>query len=507
MADARSYIVSFEGVSATVGGVDIAALVELHLNFTANSIPTVTLLVDVGAVNENASAVDGVSLAEAGGFLQGLRGMVKSSSGTLELSVTAVSTGPGGSDTQTLKLSGWMLTDVAFSPVVRGGVCTASLTFMHPICKANFGGEMPALLSTNPVFNDGGSNPLDVFISALKTYADTARVADVRDTPNVPDGSAGPLEIREALLSQMDKAVSALAAHTAWSGGGLPLFTALAAYEPQVIQALSRYAAPTGGTSVFQRFSRALVPECSLVMGGDFTSSALSVHPLCPWASPTSSVGEGDIVSIALPQRDPSPISGVHMLSNDTSEELEDSYHQDGAQIKKLPSEIFYVPQSEIGAEYMYGPIVQLQEPGWLYDTHCLVVAASRTPPKQPATPTSTPISDDTASINAMGESQVAIDYASALMACSKAYYETSLMSGWVFEVTCRLMLSANIRPGEVMAVKAAGSTVLCGYVNSITHSISIRGRSATTVVTCSHPQIMGKRPESITSGDNAMYQ
>lgn len=506
MSGARSYIVSFEGVSANVGGVDISALVELHLNFTANSIPTVTLLVDVGAVNESASAVDGVSLVKAGGFLQSLRGMVKSSSGTLRLSVTAVSMGPGGSDTQTLKLSGWMLTDVVFSPIVRGGVCTASLTFMHPICKANFGGEMPALLSTNPVFN-GGSNPLDVFISAANTYADTARVADIRDTPNVPGGSADPLVIREALLSQMEKAVSALAEHVTWSGGGLPLFTALAAYEPQVIQALSRYAAPTGGTSLFQRFSRALVPECSLVIGGDFTSPALSVHPLCPWASPTSSVDEGDIVSIALPQRDPSPISGVHMLSNDTSEELEDSYSQIGAQIKKLQSEIFYVPQSEIGAEYMYGPIVQLQEPGWLYDTHCLIVSASRTPPKQPDTPTSMPISDDTASINAMGESQVSIDYASALMACSKAYYETSLMSGWVFEVTCRLMLSANIRPGEVMAVNAAGSTVLCGYVNSITHSISIRGRSATTVVTCSHPQIMGKRPDSITSGDNAMYQ
>ena len=45
---AKHYLVSFENVSASIGGSDISSIVELQLVAAANAVPQVTLLVDVG---------------------------------------------------------------------------------------------------------------------------------------------------------------------------------------------------------------------------------------------------------------------------------------------------------------------------------------------------------------------------------------------------------------------------------------------------------------------------
>jgi hypothetical protein len=51
--------VSFADVAASVGGFDIAGIVEFRLQASANSVPEITLLVDIGQ-DGGAEAVEAV---------------------------------------------------------------------------------------------------------------------------------------------------------------------------------------------------------------------------------------------------------------------------------------------------------------------------------------------------------------------------------------------------------------------------------------------------------------
>ncbi len=517
MADTSHYLVSFENVSASVGGYDISSIVEFQLEAQANGIPTITLLVDAGYSGQaNAPVVaDHMTLGDARSVVDTCMSMVRTAGATLSFSVTVRSTGMGGSETQTLSLSGWMLTDVSLSPIQERGVCTASLTFMHPICKSHFGGAVPGLLSRPISYASlAGDNPLSVFVEALGLYGAEAE----RETPREPsvDGAPDQQAIRASLLGRLAKAKADLESSLAWSGGGLPAEAQLPEWGDAHRAGLAVYAAPSGGTSVFQRFTRGLVPECSLAIGGDFTAQKLEVGPFRPWADATTSIADSDIVSMQFPKHDPTPLSGVRLWATDSADGLPYSFHRDEGQSAGYPSDVFYVPASELSAEYMYGPIQQFQEPTWLAEVRefeMMRVSNARSDAKgatDNALVTAASVArDGTASFGSGDTAQASVDYASALLACGKAYYETSLMKDWVFEVTARLMFrsgGAMLCPGRVVSIKSGGKEAIAGYVLSVVHAVSVASGVARTVVTCSHPRF-GGRPAGVTSGGNALYE
>lgn len=255
---ANTYLVSFKGVSAKVGGQDISSIMELRLAAAANSVPQITLLVDAGASGSGGKSVtEEVSLASARKILDSCRSMVRTDGGTLSLSLTCELAGTGGSgtqpQTQSLELSGWMLTDVALSPIQREGVCTASLTFQHPLCKAHLGGAVPALVAVPPVLDDVGDvNPLQVFIRALRVYEKQRRLAQL--PAHIP-GAPAPHVVRDQLLSRLSKATSALESAVKWTHGGLPAFQYLSGRSEALCRGLAQYAGPSGGNSVLQSLS------------------------------------------------------------------------------------------------------------------------------------------------------------------------------------------------------------------------------------------------------------
>ena len=505
-------VVVFENVSASVGGYDISSILELHLNATANDIPFVTLVVDGGHSNAGKpEAASALALSEVRSLLDVCRAMVKKSGATLNLSLTARAVG-GRGDTQTMSISGWMLTDVSIAPVRRGGLVTVALTFMHPICKSHYGGVVPGLLASGLALDSvSGDNPLEVFVSALKTYGESAK----RSSPlPVGIGGADSLRIRENLLTRLASATAALKSSLRWTGGGLPARNQLAGWEQLHRYALALYAMPSGGTSVFQRFARVLVPECSLAVGGDYTSASLDVGPFMPWADESASVDDSDILGVQFPQSDPSPISGVRVIGGETGESALISYHLDTSQALRRTADVFYVPSEELQAEYLYGPIHQFQEPGWL--TVMKGYAASRSNTGSSDLPSARygklilPGSKKagTATFSSVAEKLLpSFSAAQAMMACAKAYYETSLMKDWAFSVETRLMFrtgGALICPGQVIGFRSTGTTVVAGYVNSVTHTISVPSRTATTVIECTHPRF-GAPPNGI-KGSNALY-
>lgn len=518
MSDRNHFLVSFENVSASVGGYDISSIVELHLSATANDIPQITLLVDAGhSEGGEPQAVSPVSLDNARQIFETCRGMVKKDGSTLSLSLTCRADGPGGSDTQNLNISGWLLTDVSLSPIQEGGVCTVALTFMHPLCKAHFGGVVPGLLAKPPDLSSlSGSNPLEVFVSALEIYGEEAQRVQPREA-SVP-GASDAADVRDRLLQHLAKATESLNASVSWSsGGGLPAESQLASWGDLLRMGLTCYALPSGGTSVFQRFAKMMLPECSLALGGDYTQEQLSVGPLEPWAEASLTIRERDIVSLQFPQSDPSPISGVQVQSSNTADGSPLSYHVDSCQTEETPSEIYYVPESELAADYLYGPIQQFQEPGWLghmsYYEQCQsdgdLSDALGAQDGSLQIAVSTPRGGNpTFGGGGGGDGSPAVDYSEALLACAKAYYETSLMKDWSFTVNCRLLFDASggrLCPGKVLSVQSDSGDVLSGYVISVTHAISVVNRSAVTSVVCTHPRI-GAPPESITSTSNALY-
>lgn len=511
----NSHLVSFEGVSASVGGFDISGIVEFRLQASANSVPEITLLVDIGQ-DGGAEAVEAVSLGNAGQVFRTCRDMVRTDNGVLSFSVTCRVDGPGGPSTQTLSLNGWLLTDVALSPVKREGVCTASLTFRHPLFKAHLGGSVPTLVAKPVVFSGvEDANPLAVFAQALRVYGAAKRNMGL---PATIPGAAFPAEMREQLLSRLEKAVSDLESALVWTHGSLPALGYMGGWQDAISKALAEsYAVPSGGNSVLQALLGGLVPECSLAVGGDFTQGRLEIGPFEPWADASLTLADSDIVSLDFPQTDPSPISGVRMILAYTESDQEGSYFPGFCQsgTASYPAETFYVPESELKAPYLYGPIQQFTEPSWLSQAAAYanlqtarLQADVMQAAKQGLTTVTTASRDaDVSFAQPQGEG-AAIDYATAALACAKAYFETSLMKDWSFTVTSRLMFSTSggvICPGRVVRVTADGSEVLGGYVAGVEHVVSVPSRSAVTRVACTHPRF-GQLPAAITSTKNALY-
>ena len=511
---AKHYLVSFENVSASIGGSDISSIVELQLVAAANAVPQVTLLVDVGpGFSQVAKAV---SLSDARMVLDACRALMRTDAATLSLSLTCRLDGPGGTETQTLSLNGWMLTDVAVSPVQRRGVCMASLTFKHPLYKAHLGGAVPALVAIPPVLDDmAAGNPLDVFTRALQAYSAAQRVASL---PAAIPGAVAPERMRSELLKRLDKAVSDLTSHVRWTHGSLPAVQYLGGWGDLICKGLAIYATPGGGNSVLQALLGSIVPECSLALGGDYTHGQLELGPFEPWAPASLTISDSDIVTLDFPQSDPAPLSGVHMVMSATDSGLGVSYHPIGCQMGAgaYPAETFYVPESELKAQYLYGPIQQFEEPGWLvamsmHELGLFGRAASDTvlaPSGGLRTATNTPRGEGASFGAGSTGGGSSIDYSNAMLACAKAYFETTLMKDWSFTVESRLMFSTQggvICPGRVIGVKAGGGEVLGGYVTGVEHVISVPSKAATTRVTCTHPRF-GKLPDAITSTTNALY-
>lgn len=518
MADSRHFIVSFENVTATVGGADVSSIVEIQVQASANDIPSVTLLVDAGHPGkaDGSSVAAAMDLEAAKKLYSFFIGKVRTA--TLDLSVTARSVGAGGGDTQTLEIKGWTLTDVMLSPIQESGAATVALTCCHPVCKAHFGGAVPGLLSRDPDLTTlAGDNPLAVFTSALGLYASAARIEDVR--PTTVNGAADPVTVREKLIGHLTKATAALSSAVTWAGNGLPVPSSGIPYE-LIRYGLSVYAMPSGGTSVFQRLVGALVPECSLALGGDYTKPALELRPFTPWEDATLTVKDSDIVSLQFPQSDPSPLSGVRIVSVDTADTLPASYHVDTVQTNTRASEIFYVPDAELNADLLYGPVQQVQEPGWLAQVKYMSRNASdggQTDERAAEsdnlqTPTNTDPDNPTMTFTPVVADLPAVNYGEALLACAKAYYETALMKDWGFTVTCRFLLAGGgtLCPGRVIAVTSPSGKALEGYVTAVTHTISVTGKTARTTVACTHPRIGGALPRGMSAADtkhNALYE
>lgn len=511
----KHYLVSFEGVSASVGGYDISNIMEMQLTATANSVPQITLMVDIGPDGSNRQAAPAVSLDDARYVFDRCREMVRKDGATLSLSISCRTVGPGKSGVQSLNINGWLLTDIAISPVVYRGVCTASLTFQHPLCKAHLGGAVPALVymrETPGEVEDG--NPFAVFIRTLRAYEAAQREAQM---PVAIPGAAAPEEVREQLLSRLAKATSDLEAALTWTHGGLPAFGYLAGWSSLLCRGLSIYAMPSGGNSVLQALLGGLVPECSLAVGGDYTKQALEIGPFEPWADASLTISDSDIVSLSFPPTDPAPLSGVRVCMSLSGSDGVASYHPISCQAgdDALPAETFYIPDSELSSDYLYGPIQQFQEPGWLVSMASFEAATSSRLVSDSfmaaggglQTAAGTP-RGGSVEFGAGIEGGSSIDYSQATLACAKAYFETSLMKDWVFTATARLMFSAQggiLCPGRVIAVRSGSGEVLGGYVVAVEHVISVANRNATTRITCSHPRF-GALPAAITSKTNALY-
>lgn len=507
-------LVSFEDVHATCGDVDISAITELKLLARANGVPQVTLLVDGGNSNgTGAFAADGVSLDNARAIFDTCRSMVKTSGASLSLSLTCRTVG-GGGESQSLNLNGWMLVDAALSPVQQRGVCTAALTFAHPLYKAQLGGAMPGMLSVPPMLSSvSGGNPLEIFTAALEAYAEAPRSTPPQITV---DGAVGLYEVEPALIRHLSAAVSALKSSVAWSGGGLPAHSVLGAWTSALWMGIASYGMPSAGNSVLQGLLSGLVPECSLALGGDFTAGALELGPFTPWADASLVIHDSDVLSLDFPQADPSPLSGVHFMTGLSSGNSLTSFHAMGAQAGEgvKPVDVFYVPQSELDAEYMYGPIQQFTEPGWLVHTaSCAAGLRSRfesdsvTAGGGSFSSAATVPRGGTMALSGSTSSMPSVDYARAALLCAKAYFETSYMKDWAFNVATRLMFSSGgtLCPGRVVSIRSGSGEVVGGYINSVEHTISVANRAAVTRVTCTHPRF-GGLPPAITSGSNALY-
>lgn len=521
MAGTSHHLVSFENVSASVGGCDISSIAELRLVAPANGIPQITLSVDAENSAGGAGAADAATLSNAKGTLEVCREMVKRDDATLSLSLTCRTVGskPGADDVQTLTINGWLLTDVALTPVQRHGVCLAALTFQHPVCKAHLGGAIPGMvaLNPNPQMIKGG-NPLALFISAVRAYEQVKRTQPL---PTQVNGATSAALVRSMLLGHLSKAVSDLESTVTWTHGGLPASGYLAMWAGTIFSAgfSNAYAVPGAANSLFQALVGHVVPECSLALGGDYTSGTLELGPFEPWADASLAVDDSDIVTLDLPQTDPSPISGVRIAMAASGGGTFTSWNVPGFQAEggQRIAEAYYVPSSELTAPYLYGPIQQFSEPGWLAHAAAIAATASAAPASDGVaartggmvTATNTPRTGGTTFLGGGARSAAAaVGYASAVVACAKAYFETSYTKDWSFSIGARLMFSsggARLCPGRVVKVTSGGDTVLEGYVVQVEHVISVANRTASTKVVCTHPRI-GGLPSVITSTKNALY-
>lgn len=498
--------------TATIGGESIQGLVSLNVVAQANGIPYVTLVVDArNPGGKSPGTAVAASTDAAIGALQEFQGKRdKGETLTLNVVVTPLS----GDGSAILSLRGWPLEDVILSPLTVGACTSVSLTCRHPICRADNGGTIPDdFTSPVPDTDIKGSNPVEAFLSSLSAYA-TAALAVKPPDADVSDNNGSPTiqKVRTALVQRLKEGISTLEKHVSVSVG-FPAAT-LTSGIPSRQLAFKPYAARACG--ILRPLLTSVIPDCSLVLGGDFTQTALTIKAHTPWATPSTSILETEIEHLRLPGADQAPLLGVGLdiLSRVSDGNCSFITDLSGANLKRTP--VTYVPQPVLSSPRV-GPLQWYSPPAWIESMRAL--ASCATSSKSGAS-----LLDKNGKYKSAenysggplggggGDAKLHTDIGGAAMALAHALYDTTYRSTLVFHAVLRFR--PDIFPGTTVGIKtvsangvASDVNAVRGYVLAVSSAIDIRSKSASTELTLSYPVFADKVPKEIIDGNkNALY-
>lgn len=496
--------------SATIGGSSVKGLVSVTVSATANGVPYATLVVSAGSpAGVPASTVYAASTADALSVLESFR-KDRDKGSTLTLTIVVRPYGGGGA--QRLSLSGWPLEDVALAPLAVGACPAVSLTCRHPICRADNGGTLPDDFTTPPNDDDiEGGDPVAAFLSCLSACAAAAR-ATVPPVSKESDGKgATPLDrVRGELLKRLESGIQELERGVSVSAG-FPGADDLAEI-PKLARAFKPYAVRSCG--VLKPLLTSVLPDCSLVLGGDFTKQKLEISPFRPWADPSATVLETEIEHLRLPGVDMAPLLGVGL---DVKTRVADAnvsfvYDTSGIDMKRTP--VVYFPESVIQSRRV-GPLQWYEPPAWLQSVRELASSASAAMNsasycdkqglyKEPSNYTGGDVG------TSGGKSDLHTKLGKVALALAHALYDTTYKSTLTFQAGLRFR--PDIFPGRTVAIKTVeegvpGSESVRGCVLAVAHRIDVVSRSVATELTLAYPVFAGKIPDEIVDGNrNALY-
>lgn len=513
--------------TATIGGESVESIVSVTLTAQANGVPSVTLIVDAtnpGAYKDEPQVFEGSTNRAVSTYTKFCGRRDNGDTLSLTVSVKFV---VGDGDEQTLSISGWVLTDVVLAPISVGACPSVSLTCRHPLCKAdNYGAIVDG---TTLVPNDSaitGDNPISAFVSAIRACVAAAGGPHANPDPKVRSGPLTAEQVRAALVTQLDESATNIEQYIDTGEiPGFPCAKALGDLAGFAARSFRAYADTT--TGALRTVLTSIAPECSIVVGGDYTQTQLKAMPFTPWKRPTASILETDIVTLGLPGSDTVPIAGAHLEAAAQRNGMANSFHLDSASAGLKPIPAFYVPRRQISNPTRVGAIQTFQIPAWISRISACAAgksAAGMSVPKAEAEgnlTTGINFSGGKPNVSKGGSGNIAGSLGAAMMTLARAYYETFFMSDLTFSVTTRFMTKAGgeaLCPGITLRIDAtnaaaggesasAASELVSGYVMSVSHSIDIRRRTAETTVMMSYPVFGGVVPPEIVNPEmNALY-
>lgn len=376
-------------------------------------------------------------------------------------------------ETDTIKLSNWILTDVGMSSVSATAAPYMTVILQHPICKLTKVGsiyETPKAL-LNVKLAEENKDPVPFLEVVKRTYDFVAS----SDELFWPPPNEYPKIFRHA-LSQNDFNPNAYLRDDTGAHGDTFLNNANVNQE-RMSQAEASMVLPVeGGTSTWDMIlSSAGHLLLSVVQDEacNYTKPKLVLEPTRPWKQSTIELGEDWCVTTDLPGSDPFKISGVMARKlGPYSEEVTLGILRNGNlnETESAASEVMYVPPPPREPKLADGRIMKTSSPALLEMTF------RHDSPYGGAITTS----------NVKDIADRTKNYDDALKAYCKAVYEISTLS--LCRATARMALYFHdvhgklILPGNTCTFYAKG-VLYYGYIQKVAHHISSEGGCSTTIV------------------------
>lgn len=474
-------------IDAKVGGESLGVQ-EATITLGVNAIPMINLVCVPTEVTKDASSTDVKSphIKDFASLYDSLSSKAEDMSATGDVSITVDTDG----STDSISLSGWILTGAGLSSVGATQAPCLSVVLQHPICRLTKVGSIYEEPKTEypKMYNEklaSASSFLDVVEAAYKYVRE-----DVDYWP-VPDDSPAP-SFRSSLGTGDFDPKKYL------EGGSAGIFLSSAGAE-RIAQAIGRMVIPNGGgTSTWDMLMAAsgnLLLSIVQDESNNYTTEKLVIEPTQPWKKSNISLDEDSCHSTEIPGMDPFKIIGVMCRKLGP--------YSDVVQLGLLGNG--NINQKDPVSEVMYAPVKDATSAdGRIMKTNAPVVLDSA-------------FRRDAPNGGAINLGMVKMEatradlYNDALMKYCQAVYEISALSMKTATSVMKLGFHDSggslILPGQGCSFSSQGSTLFYGYIRNVIHYMSTAG-GCETIVKMSHVRSSEGLGDIIAAGaTNAAYE
>ena len=403
------------------------------------------------------------------GFVKLYNDLAAKAKGLKETGNVSVMLRASSGETDSIRLSGWILSAVGLSSIGATQAPYLSVILQHPICKLTKLGsvyETPktALGKSLDIMTSSGKD----FLGIVKKAYDCVRSGQYWPAPN---------PIVTQFRTQLGSGEFDPSKYLVSKGANIFLAVGEAAgMANRIAQAIGRAVVPNGSST--STWDMIISTAGSLLLnvvqdeGNSFLDDKLIIEPMQPWKAQSITLSSDRCSSTDVPGMDPFRIIGVMARKlGPYSDLISLGLNRNGNENQEKPtSEAAYIPKG-VSVSTSDGRIMKVSPPEILVSAFWRDAA----------------VGDMITNANIKGLALRENNYNKIIERYCKAVYETTAGSMMHARATMALWFRDKggklILPGNTCKFVSNGSTIYYGYIRKVVHNLSTEGGNSTFVM------------------------